>query len=305
MNDYARAPNQPLLTTSSPTFAGLTINGAATFAATVTATGQFLAGAGGAAAPPYSFAGDPDSGFYPHADNIVGLSLGGTARYVFAATQIVPLTTGVIEIGAASNRFPRLYLGGNTPAASAPMIDCAQTWNDAGVHFIGVNISFVDTASGAGATPFRVRGGAAGTTDLFTVSKNGDVGVSGWFTAGTNVSCAASQYFVVGDRVLYGASASGVAVLSNYAANDFDRLCFGGTTNAFPAWKRVSSYFQARLADDSGFTAIAGTAFLDANTNQVVGTQGAAVADATGAGDVVAQLNTLLARLRAHGLIAT
>lgn len=38
---------------------------------------------------------------------------------------------------------------------------------------------------------------------------------------------------------------------------------------------------------------------------KVVGAQGAAVADATGAGDVVAQLNTALARLRAHGLIAT
>jgi hypothetical protein len=40
---------------------------------------------------------------------------------------------------------------------------------------------------------------------------------------------------------------------------------------------------------------------------KVVGAQGAAVADATGAGDVVAQLNLLLARLRAatgHGLIA-
>ena len=33
--------------------------------------------------------------------------------------------------------------------------------------------------------------------------------------------------------------------------------------------------------------------------------RGAAVADAPGAGDVVAQLNTLLARLRTHGLIAT
>lgn len=37
---------------------------------------------------------------------------------------------------------------------------------------------------------------------------------------------------------------------------------------------------------------------------KVVGVQGAAVADSTGAGDVVAQLNTLLARIRAHGLIA-
>ena len=37
---------------------------------------------------------------------------------------------------------------------------------------------------------------------------------------------------------------------------------------------------------------------------KLIGVQGAAVADATGADDVVAQLNTLLARLRTHGLIA-
>jgi hypothetical protein len=47
------------------------------------------------------------------------------------------------------------------------------------------------------------------------------------------------------------------------------------------------------------------TALHDINEDQVVGVRGAAVADATGAGDVVAQLNALLARLRAHGLIAT
>jgi hypothetical protein len=41
------------------------------------------------------------------------------------------------------------------------------------------------------------------------------------------------------------------------------------------------------------------------NGTKVVGAQGAAVADATGAGDVVAQLNSLLAKLRTHGLIAT
>ena len=37
---------------------------------------------------------------------------------------------------------------------------------------------------------------------------------------------------------------------------------------------------------------------------QVVGSQGAAVADATDAASVITQLNTLLARVRAHGLIA-
>lgn len=45
--------------------------------------------------------------------------------------------------------------------------------------------------------------------------------------------------------------------------------------------------------------------YLDSNGVQVVTTQGAAVADATNGTDVITQLNTLLARLRAHGLIAT
>lgn len=47
------------------------------------------------------------------------------------------------------------------------------------------------------------------------------------------------------------------------------------------------------------------TKTLSVNGTQVVTAQQAAVADATGAGDVVAQLNALLARLRTHGLIAT
>lgn len=38
---------------------------------------------------------------------------------------------------------------------------------------------------------------------------------------------------------------------------------------------------------------------------QVVGSQGAAVADATDAASVILRLNDLLARLRTHGLIAT
>lgn len=59
--------------------------------------------------------------------------------------------------------------------------------------------------------------------------------------------------------------------------------------------------FIGATADD----AISAAAYEDTNQVQVVGTQGAAVADATGAGDVVAQLNALLARCRAHGLIAT
>ena len=53
----------------------------------------------------------------------------------------------------------------------------------------------------------------------------------------------------------------------------------------------------------TGTTINASSAYQVAGT-QVVTTQQAAVADATGAGDVVARLNDLLARVRTHGLIA-
>jgi len=50
-------------------------------------------------------------------------------------------------------------------------------------------------------------------------------------------------------------------------------------------------------------TSLTATAFKS-GTTQVVGAQGAAVADATDAATAITQLNALLARCRAHGLIA-
>jgi hypothetical protein len=47
------------------------------------------------------------------------------------------------------------------------------------------------------------------------------------------------------------------------------------------------------------------TGAIDINGSQVVGPRGAAVADATDGASAITQLNALLARLRAHGLIAT
>lgn len=48
-----------------------------------------------------------------------------------------------------------------------------------------------------------------------------------------------------------------------------------------------------------------GSAQLQINGTKVIGAQGAAVANATDAASGIARLNDLLARLRAHGLIAT
>jgi hypothetical protein len=62
--------------------------------------------------------------------------------------------------------------------------------------------------------------------------------------------------------------------------------------------------YAVNAGDTDGGKINAGHSYL-VNGTKVVGAQGAAVADATGAGDVVAQLNSLLAKLRTHGLIAT
>lgn len=71
-----------------------------------------------------------------------------------------------------------------------------------------------------------------------------------------------------------------------------------------------SSIGAAASGVNTDITQLNGASQVDVSSDykvsgtQVVGAQGAAVPDATGAGDVVAQLNTLLARLRAHGLIS-
>lgn len=76
-----------------------------------------------------------------------------------------------------------------------------------------------------------------------------------------------------------------------------DDITGGGTNYAL--------YTKSGLVRFGGAVNIATTNGLQVNGTKVIGAQGAAVTDATGAGDVVAQLNDLLARLRTHGLIAT
>jgi hypothetical protein len=65
------------------------------------------------------------------------------------------------------------------------------------------------------------------------------------------------------------------------------------------------TYSVNALGDDEGKGKVNATLGYYTNGTKVVGAQGAAVADATDATDVITQLNALLARLRAHGLIAS
>ena len=98
-----------------------------------------------------------------------------------------------------------------------------------------------------------------GTTRL-TIAANGAVTfASGITTSGTvnavgsNVNCGSFAAFVITSRGSLSSSSTGVFLLQNAAANDFDRLQFGGTTSSFPALKRNATALETKLADDSAY----------------------------------------------------
>jgi hypothetical protein len=68
----------------------------------------------------------------------------------------------------------------------------------------------------------------------------------------------ASSVFGWDGRLRLSAPSDGVFLVANNTANGFGRLQFGGTTSSFPSLKRSTTSLQARLADDSAFTAIQG-----------------------------------------------
>lgn len=67
--------------------------------------------------------------------------------------------------------------------------------------------------------------------------------VLGWSTGGINSAT---------DTSIARGGATGIITLGNaITSTDFNRLNFGGTTSAFPAWQRTGATLQARLADNS------------------------------------------------------
>jgi hypothetical protein len=107
------------------------------------------------------------------------------------------------------------------------------------------------------------------------------------FTRGNTVSAFFNASGVFTLNTTTDASAIGTAAI----------VGLGGLSIAKSLWVGGTAGDYVNIANSTGELRVNGT--------KVITAQGAAVADATGAGDVVAQLNALLARCRAHGLIAT
>lgn len=157
---------------------------------------------------------------------------------------------------------------------------------------------------------------------------NGGTGVTTSTGTGSNVLSDAPTFTTSIFGPSFRANAGGVRIegtgsgISRNTGVGFEFYAFGGagylqaynqTSGAYAPtvfYAGTSITFQIDgtgtigTIDNTGIN-LASAKVLKVDGTQVVSARGAAVADATGAGDVVAQLNALLARLRTHGLIAT
>lgn len=146
--------------------------------------------------------------------------------------------------------------------------------------------------------------GATVTTGGFTVSA-GTTAVQALtatsVTATAQVYAGAAMELGWNIRAKMRSPSDGVVTLYNDANTDFSRLQFGGTTAAFPSWRRNGTTLAARLADDSADSPIScsSLSMAGALTGATTGTFSGAVSSssatggigyAAGAGGTVTQL---------------
>ena len=97
----------------------------------------------------------------------IGSGTFDNARINFAAPPAIGNTT------PAAGTFTTLAANNGTLTASAPVLDLAQTWNNAGVAFTALNINVTNTASSA--SSFLINATSSSGTEHFRVDRGGQL----------------------------------------------------------------------------------------------------------------------------------
>jgi len=165
-------------------------------------------------------------------------SMGGSGGSSFD-----PANPGAIGAGTPSTgAFTRLTVAQGTLTDPVTGLSLTATWNDAADTFRGLDIQITDTASAAGSTPFRIRGGAAGTTELFTVDKAGNVKAP--LRMDLAIGSGGGEFRVTGDGVIASMLHSGLECFAISASSGTRRVLM--TANAAFGWvsNTISAYAQ-------------------------------------------------------------
>ena len=200
-----------------------------------------------------------------------------TTNYAFAAsggstelnaTSSLSLTiSGSARMAIASTAGAGPAITAGTAADNAPRaLSISQTWTDGTSSNIGIVGNFDMGATGtATGKLLSLQAGAAGTTEVFSVSQSGtttiagDAAVTGTITggniyAGADLRAVSTGSIYWNSRSQMQSPSDGVVLMANLAVTDFSRLQFGGTTSSFPAIKRSTTSLETKLADDSAYT---------------------------------------------------
>lgn len=172
---------------------------------------------------------------YNQGCSVAGLS--ATSGAVLFSTDATTLaqSTGLLwnTSGAAGEG---LAIAAGTAITDVAAFSLTRTNNNAAVA-TGVKWTFTDTSSAAGFLPFKILGGAAGTTNLFSISKAGEIVIPQSTTAGITLGSgtnAWSMFQAFNQSVYFGANhgtqiamdPSGVYVLStgryNFSSSSSD-----------------------------------------------------------------------------------
>lgn len=173
-----------------------------------------------------------------------------------ASTAALIFSGATYASGTGTTTFPTLFL---QPTGTTAATD----WNTAGT-LLGIN--------GAGSSDLIVAKNA-GTTE-FSVDSGGHINGRAGFDV-TNPS----GYYQIGSKAYWSSPADGQFEIQDNAATGNILIQGGGATASFPGFKRSTTGWLVRLADDSANTWIQGS-YLKTNTTTVAGLPAAATAGA-------------------------
>lgn len=298
------------------------------YAGTVTLTGSVTVprvfGTASATLPAFSITGDTNTGFGASAADTAAIWAGGTTPVLTATstavTSSVPLTInangGVTLVDDAANILAQR----NGTATQELRIGPAASYLY--LNKINSNASAIGTFDGAAfelGTNNTTRWYLAGATGhlLAATDNTYDIGASGAtrprniyagtdITSGRDVFATRHLYLIGTDGQLFFANGARSTVFSPADGQlNFERT---GAAAGVGLDFTTDAIFKVHTRAQTGYATVDALAYQVSGT-QVVGAQGAAVADASGGATVDAEartaLNALLARLRTHGLIAT
>lgn len=175
----------------------------------------------------------------PNWTNTLGTKDGFSSQQTVA---VASAGTGVFRM--IRNNYTINNAGAQTGSVTGIFLNATET------ALNGITHNLIDLQVGGGGR-FTLTNAGVGTFASTIFSTNGNI-----IASNGNVQSGSGGDLAVTNRARINSPSDGILTLRNWAATDFTRLNFGGTTSSFPSIKRNGAAIDFRLADDSGFCGI-------------------------------------------------